>query len=192
MAGNPARARSLDRRGDPAAERHFRAALDPANATSIPARRLQRLAARSGTCRRGDRAAAATRPVSIRCCFGWRWRKQALKRPEAAASIEMLRARFEASHARRRHSASARQCAVRASLCAATRESALTLALDNWKVQREPADLRILAEAAAATGDAAAARHRQAMARRDGIRVPGGGCAGRVVGRRPNEAHAAA
>ena len=34
--------------------------------------------------------------------------------------------------------------------------SALALALDNWKVQREPADLLILAEAASAAGDAAA------------------------------------
>ena len=34
--------------------------------------------------------------------------------------------------------------------------SALALALDNWKVQREPSDLRILAEAAAAARDAAA------------------------------------
>ena len=33
---------------------------------------------------------------------------------------------------------------------------ALQLARDNWNVQREPADLRILAEAAAATKDAAA------------------------------------
>ena len=31
---------------------------------------------------------------------------------------------------------------------------ALSLARDNWRVQREPADLRILAEAVAATGDA--------------------------------------
>jgi len=30
------------------------------------------------------------------------------------------------------------------------------LALENWKVQREPADLRVLAEAASAAGDAAA------------------------------------
>ena len=36
--------------------------------------------------------------------------------------------------------------------------SALQLARDNWKVQREPADLRILAAAARASGDAAAAR----------------------------------
>jgi len=34
--------------------------------------------------------------------------------------------------------------------------SALALALDNWRVQREPADLLVLAEAANAAGDAAA------------------------------------
>jgi hypothetical protein len=34
----------------------------------------------------------------------------------------------------------------------------LRLARKNWRVQREPADLRVLAEAAGATGDAAALR----------------------------------
>jgi hypothetical protein len=34
----------------------------------------------------------------------------------------------------------------------------LRLARENWRVQREPADLRVLAEAAGATGDAAALR----------------------------------
>ena len=34
--------------------------------------------------------------------------------------------------------------------------AALALARENWKVQREPADLRILAAAARATGDASA------------------------------------
>ena len=36
------------------------------------------------------------------------------------------------------------------------RQEALRLASENWAVQKEPADLRILAEAAAATGDKAA------------------------------------
>jgi hypothetical protein len=35
-------------------------------------------------------------------------------------------------------------------------QTALRLARENWNVQREPADLRVLAEAAAATGDPAA------------------------------------
>ncbi len=42
---------------------------------------------------------------------------------------------------------------------------ALALARANWKVQREPADLRILAEAARATGDAAALETVQAWRR---------------------------
>jgi hypothetical protein len=35
-------------------------------------------------------------------------------------------------------------------------QTALRLARENWNVQREPADLRVLAEAAAATGDSGA------------------------------------
>ena len=79
----------------------------------------------------------------------------ALKRPEAAASTATLRARYEASLARRDNSHRRDHARFELALGGNPRQ-ALALALDNWKVQREPADLRILAEAAAATGDVAA------------------------------------
>jgi hypothetical protein len=78
-----------------------------------------------------------------------------LKRPEAAASIDTLRARYEASRARLDASHQRDNARFELALAGDPRK-ALALALENWKVQREPADLRILAEAAAATGDAAA------------------------------------
>ena len=81
--------------------------------------------------------------------------QQALQRPEAAATIGALRAQFDASRARgdivhRREEARFELHLDR------NPGKALALARDNWRVQREPADLRILAEAAAATGDAEA------------------------------------
>ena len=79
--------------------------------------------------------------------------QQALQRPEAATTIAALRARFDASRARgdtvhRREEARFLLHLDRNPV------GALSLARDNWRVQREPADLRILAQAAAATGDA--------------------------------------
>jgi tetratricopeptide (TPR) repeat protein len=87
--------------------------------------------------------------------------QQALRRPDAAATIGALHAQFDASRARgdvvhRREEA---RFELRLD---GNPGKALALARDNWRVQREPADLRILAEAAAATGDAdalAAVRH---------------------------------
>ena len=63
--------------------------------------------------------------------------------------------RFAASLARRDNSHQRDHARFELALGSSPRQ-ALALALDNWKVQREPADLRILAEAAAATSDAAA------------------------------------
>ncbi len=79
--------------------------------------------------------------------------QQALQRPEAAATIGALRAQFDASRARgdvvhRREEARFELHLDR------NPGKALALARDNWRVQREPADLRILAQAAAATSDA--------------------------------------
>jgi hypothetical protein len=79
--------------------------------------------------------------------------QQALQRPDAEATIRTLRAQFDASRARgdvvhRREEARFELHLGR------NPDKALVLARDNWGVQREPADLRILAEAAAATGDA--------------------------------------
>ena len=79
--------------------------------------------------------------------------QQALQRPEAAVTIGALRAQFDASRARgdvvhRREEARFELHITR------NPGKALALARDNWGVQREPADLRILAEAAAAAHDA--------------------------------------
>ena len=83
----------------------------------------------------------------MRCCCASRSRKSAADAPEAAATIETLRARFDASRARgdsvhRREEARFRACSSRRS------EERAALALENWMSQREPSDLRILAEAA--------------------------------------------
>ena len=142
------------RRGDPAAEAHFRAALDAGE------RDLYLLGAYSDWLLDRGRAAEAipllqneTRsdPLLLRLALA----QQAVKRPEATASIDILRARFDASHARG-DTLHQRENARFELFLRDDARSALTLALDNWKVQREPADLRILAEAASAAGDAAA------------------------------------
>lgn len=73
----------------------------------------------------------------------------------AAATIALLRARFAASRARG-DAVHRREEARFALFLDDDPARALQLARANWTVQREPADLRILAEAAAATKDAAA------------------------------------
>jgi hypothetical protein len=72
----------------------------------------------------------------------------ALKRPDAAASTTRP-ARHEPRPPRRRTSATTRASSLRQG----DPRKALALALENWKVQRE-LPICILAEAAAATGDA--------------------------------------
>ena len=68
-----------------------------------------------------------------------------------------MRARFEA--ARRRGDTVHRREEARFALeLAGDPREAVRLAKLNWAVQKEPADLRILAEAATASGDAGAAR----------------------------------
>ena len=142
------------RRGDPAAERHFRAALD------ADPRDLYLLGAYSDWLLDQQRADDVIALVGnetrvdallLRLALAQR----AAGRPEAAATIETLRARFEASRARG-DSVHQRENARFELALRDDPQSALALALDNWKVQREPSDLRILAEAAAAAGDAAA------------------------------------
>ncbi len=81
--------------------------------------------------------------------------QQALQRPEAAATIATLRARFDASHARG-DTVHERENARFELVLRNDASSALRYALGNWKVQREAADIRILAETAVATNDAAA------------------------------------
>lgn len=74
---------------------------------------------------------------------------------DAAALIEQLRARFDAA-VRRGDRVHLREEARYTLHLLRDPRAALALALDNWKVQKEPADLLILAEATAATGDRAA------------------------------------
>ena len=140
------------RRGDPAAEEHFRAAL------SVGDRDLYLLGAYSDWLLDQGRAAEVlsllgneTRvdPLLLRLALA----QKALGRPEAAASIETLRARFDASHARGDTVHQRENARFELALRGDPR-GALPYAVANWKVQREAADLRILAETAVATDDA--------------------------------------
>jgi tetratricopeptide (TPR) repeat protein len=142
------------RRGDPAAEKHFRAALGAGD------RDIYLLGAYC------DWLLDQGRPAEVIALLQNESRvdtlllrlalaQQALKRPEAAASVDTLRARFDASHARG-DTVHQRENARFELLLLDDPRSALPYAVANWRVQREPADLRILAEVAAATNDAAA------------------------------------
>jgi len=142
------------RRGDPSADAHFRAAL------AIDGTDLYLLAAYSDWLLDEGRAAEvnallanATRvdPLLLRLVLA----QKALRRPEAAASIATLQARFDASRARG-DTVHQRENARVELFLLGNAPAALALARDDWQVQREPADVRILAEAAAAAGDAAA------------------------------------
>lgn len=84
----------------------------------------------------------------------------ALKRQNAAAAaqpIDTLRARFAAAKLRGDNVHEREQARFELHLQGNPRE-ALTLAQENWKVQKEPADARILLEAASISNDADAAR----------------------------------
>ncbi len=78
--------------------------------------------------------------------------QQALQRPDAAATIATLRARFDASHARG-DTVHERENARFELALRNDAASALRYALGNWKVQHEAADIRILAETAIVTND---------------------------------------
>ncbi|HKE39609.1 MAG TPA: hypothetical protein VKG21_07215 [Casimicrobiaceae bacterium] len=141
------------RRNDPAAERHFRAAMNAAG------RDIYLLGAYA------DWLLDQRRPADVVALLQNETRVDALllrlalaqkmlNRPEAAASIETLRARFDASHARG-DTVHQRENARFEFALGNDPRSALPYALANWQVQREPADIRILAEAAVATNDVA-------------------------------------
>jgi hypothetical protein len=141
------------RRNDPAAERHFRAAMNAAG------RDIYLLSAYA------DWLLDQRRPADVVALLQNETRVDALllrlalaqktlNRPEAAASIETLRARFDASHARG-DTVHQRENARFELALGNDPRSALPYALANWKVQREPADIRILAEAAVAANDGA-------------------------------------
>lgn len=77
--------------------------------------------------------------------------------PDATRHIDMLRERFAAARLRG-DTAHGREEARLALHLLRQPQVAVQLASENWSVQREPADARILLEAAHATGDRAAAR----------------------------------
>lgn len=81
----------------------------------------------------------------------------ALGAPEAVRQKAALGARFEAAR-RRGDTVHRREEARYALALAGDPREAVRLAKLNWAVQKEPADLRILARAAAASGDGEAAR----------------------------------
>jgi hypothetical protein len=142
------------RRGDPAAEGHFRAALSAGD------KDLYLLGAYCDWLLDRGRPAEVipllqneTRvdALLLRLALA----QQALKRPEAAEAIATLRARFDASHARG-DVVHQRENARFELFLLSDAKGALPYAVANWQVQREAADLRILAEAAAAANDVAA------------------------------------
>ena len=142
------------RRGDPSAEAQFRAAL------AFDPRDLYTIGAYSDWLLDNKRPADAIPLVRndvrvdgllLRLALA----QQAQVLPDANTTTELLRARFAASRARG-DTVHRREEARFALWLAKDPAAALRLATENWNVQREPADLRVLAEAAAATGDAKA------------------------------------
>ena len=83
--------------------------------------------------------------------------EQALKAPKAVEHIEALRSRFEAAALRGDKLHQQEEARFNLALLG-NKEKALTLARENWKLQREPRDARILLEAALAMKDPQAAR----------------------------------
>lgn len=81
----------------------------------------------------------------------------ALKRPGAARLAQMLEDRFAAAKQRGDTTHQAEEARYQLRLRGNAKE-ALRLAIENYRVQREPRDARILLEAAIAAGDAAAAK----------------------------------
>lgn len=88
--------------------------------------------------------------------------------PAAAAAIAELQARFDAA-ARRGDAIHQREQARFELYLRHDAQAALRLALANWQVQKEPADLRILLEAALAAGNPSAARPALAWRRQRGL-----------------------
>jgi Tfp pilus assembly protein PilF len=143
-----------ERRGDPlAAERHFRAAL------ALDPRDAYLKGAYADFLLDRDRAAEViallrddTKNDALLLRLALAERRLPDHREALAAHRADLAQRFDA--ARRRGDSMHRREEARFRLVLESdARAALALARDNWAVQREPADLRILDEAARATGD---------------------------------------
>lgn len=149
------------------AESHFRAALDldPADHYTLGAYADFLLdAGRAGEVLKLLHARLQTDALLLRHAL-------ALKEtgsPELKAEIEKLRARFEASRLRgdRVHQREEARFALQ---LLGDAKAALQLARDNWTVQKEPADVRILLEAARAANDSASLRDARDWLARSGM-----------------------
>jgi hypothetical protein len=95
-----------------------------------------------------------------------------LKAPKAAEHIEALRSRFEAAALRGDKLHQQEEARFNLYLLS-NKEKALALAQENWKLQREPRDARILLEAALAMKKPAAAKDALDWLERSGHEDPG-------------------
>ncbi|TMH18017.1 MAG: tetratricopeptide repeat protein [Betaproteobacteria bacterium] len=98
--------------------------------------------------------------------------EQALKAPKAREHIEALRSRFDAAALRGDKLHQQEEARFNLYLLG-NKEKALALARENWKLQREPRDARILLEAALAMKDPGAAQEALDWLERSGQEDPG-------------------
>jgi len=98
--------------------------------------------------------------------------EQALKAPKAREHTEALRSRFDAAALRGDKLHQQEEARFNLYLLG-NKEKALALARENWKLQREPRDARILLEAALAMKDPAAAQQALDWLERSGHEDPG-------------------
>ena len=98
--------------------------------------------------------------------------EKAVKAPKAAEHIEALRSRFDAAALRGDKLHQQEEARFNLYLLG-NKEKALALAQENWKLQREPRDARILLEAALAMKDPAAAQDALDWLERSGHEDPG-------------------
>jgi hypothetical protein len=98
--------------------------------------------------------------------------EKALKAPRAGEHIEALKSRFDAAALRGDKLHQQEEARFNLYLLG-NKEKALALAQENWKVQREPRDARILLEAALAMKDPAAAQGALDWLERSGHEDPG-------------------
>jgi hypothetical protein len=98
--------------------------------------------------------------------------EKALKAPKAAEHIEALRSRFDAAALRGDKLHQQEEARFNLYLIG-NKEKALALAQENWKLQREPRDARILLEAALAMKNPAAAQDALDWLERSGHEDPG-------------------
>lgn len=98
--------------------------------------------------------------------------EKALKAPKAAEHLEALRSRFDAAALRGDKLHQQEEARFNLTLLG-NKEKALALAQENWKLQREPRDARILLEAALAMKDPTAAQGALDWLERSGHEDPG-------------------